>query len=93
MPKYEVIAKGFYQGRLYDPNGKRKNLFSDKPLKKVPSWLKAVKAESAAEKKKRESLEKKTNAADQKKAAEDKKAVEDMNFMGEGEKSSAVETL
>ncbi len=95
MPKYEVIEKGFYQGKLYDPNGKRRNLFTEKAFKKAPSWLKAVKAESAAEKKKREAAEKDALAADQKKADEDKKAIEDMNFMGEGEKSqsSVVETL
>ena len=93
MAKYKVIEKGFYEGKLYDPNGKRQFVFTDKPFKKIPSWLEAVKAETAVEKKKRLALEKKNTAADKKKTAEDKKAVEDLTFMGDGEKSSSVETL
>lgn len=40
MPKYEVIAPGFYGGVTYDPHGKRSTLTTEKPLKPVPSWLK-----------------------------------------------------
>ena len=93
MPKYKVIEKGFYEGKLYDPNGKRQFVFTDKPFKKIPSWLEAVKAETAVEKKKRLALEKKTADADKKKAEDDKKAVDDLTFMGDGEKSNNVETL
>lgn len=93
MPKYKVLEKGFYGSKIYDPNGKRPFLHTDKPLKPVPLWLEPVKAETPAEKKKRIAAEKRTAAADKKKADEDKKAVEDLTFMGDGEKSSGVETL
>ena len=93
MPKYKVIEQGFHGGKIYKPNGKRPFLFTDKPLKKVPSWLKAVKAETAAQKKKRLEAEEIAAVADKKKSEEDQKAVDDMTFMGDGEKSSKVETL
>lgn len=52
MPKYQVIAPGFYGGVTYDPNGKRQTLTTEKPLKPVPSWLKPYdeKAEKPAAK-------------------------------------------
>ena len=93
MPKYEVSQKGFYEGKLYDPNGKRKFIHTSKPIKPVPSWMKAMKAETPVEKKKRLTAEKKTAAADKNKAAADRQAVEDLTFMGDGEISSTVETL
>ncbi len=43
MPTYDVIAPGFHEGKLYDPEGKRKTLSVDKPFKKCPSWLKPQK--------------------------------------------------
>lgn len=95
MPKYEVKERGFFNSKLYDPKGKRPFLFTDKPLKPVPTWLKPAKAETAAEKKMREGLEKRQIAADKKKAKEDRKDIENLSFMGEGENvpGSAVETL
>jgi hypothetical protein len=39
MPNYNVVAKGFMHGRLYDPQGKRRTLNTDMPLKPIPSWL------------------------------------------------------
>lgn len=93
MPKYRVKNKGFYDGKTYDPNGKRNFIFTDKPLKPVPSWVEPVKAETPSEKKKRLATEKKAAIAAEKKAAEDKQAVEDLTFMGDGEASTGVETL
>lgn len=93
MPKYKVNSRGFYQGRLYDPEGKRSFIFTDKPFNPVPSWVEPIKSETLAEKKKRLAKEKKLSEAEKKKAAEDQKEIENLNFMGDGEKSSAVETL
>lgn len=38
---YKVIARGFYGGKLYDPDGKRPVLDVPKSFKKgeLPSWL------------------------------------------------------
>jgi len=93
MPKYKVIKKGFYAGKLFDPNGKRPFLHTDRPLKPVPVWLEPEKEETPTEKKKRLAAEKKANSAAKKKAAADRQAVEDLTFMGAGEKAAAVETL
>lgn len=47
MPSYKVIAKGF-DGRMYDPEGKRNVLHRDEPFPKkngveqVPSWLEPI---------------------------------------------------
>ena len=54
MPSYKVIEKGFYGGRIYDPNGKRNVLHTDKPFPKknnkeqIPSWLKLIKQENCS---------------------------------------------
>lgn len=93
MPRYKVKEKGFYEGKLYDPNGKRPFVHTDKPIKKVPLWLEAVKAETTVERKKRIAAEKKQSVTDKKKAASDRKAIDELNFMGTGEKSNTVETL
>ena len=99
MPSYKVIEKGFYGGRIYDPNGKRRVLHTDKPFPKknnkeqVPSWLEPLKSETAAEKKKREAAEKKDAKAAADKAEQDQKDIADASFMGEGEQASTVETL
>lgn len=98
MPKYQVTGKGFYEGKVYDPIGKRRVLNTDKPLKPVPSWLKLIKqkAETAAEKKKRLAAEKKTEAEAKEKAEQDQKDIDDASFLGEGENSDTsgnVETL
>lgn len=48
MPSYKVIAKGF-DGKTYDPEGKRNVLHRDEPFPKkngveqVPSWLEPMK--------------------------------------------------
>lgn len=46
MPKYTVLKPGFYDGALYDPKGKRNTLTTDKPLKKIPTWLKLQEKEA-----------------------------------------------
>jgi len=97
MPQYKVIARGFFNGRLYDPDGKRPILTTDKPFKKneMPSWLQDMPKETAAVRKKREAQEASREAADAEKAEQDKKDIADASFMGEGESSSgsSVEVL
>lgn len=100
MPTYKVLHKGFFDGKTFDPNGKRRTLVTDKPFpskdrkEQVPSWLKRISGETAAQKKKREAAEKKAAEAAEKKAESDQKDITDASFMGEGEQAgSAVETL
>lgn len=54
MPQYKVIKPGFYNGKMYDPDGKRPVLVTDKPFPKdkTPSWVLPMKgrSQSAAEK-------------------------------------------
>lgn len=61
MPQYKVLEKGFHGGKIYDPNGKRPVLTTDKPFTKknpMPKWLGPMPKESAALKAKREAAEK-----------------------------------
>ena len=51
MPKYLVKEKGFYNGRIYDPFGKRTILDTSEAFKKCPSWLEPIKAGKSAPKK------------------------------------------
>ena len=88
MPKYKVKEKGFFDGKLYDPEGKRRHVYVNKPFKKCPSWLEPMKAETAAEKKKREAAEKRQQKIDAEKAEIDKAEIEGASFLG-----STVETL
>jgi len=91
MPTYEVIEQGFYKGQMYDPNGKRRILQSDAPLKPVPKWLKAVKevTETAAEKKKRVE----DDAAMTEINAQNKRDIDAVTFQNSPSLSNAVETL
>lgn len=43
---YKVIAPGFFNGKLYSPDGPRAELVTDKPFtkKNMPSWVEPVKA-------------------------------------------------
>ena len=100
MPSYNVIKKGFHAGKIYDPEGKRKVLHTEKPFpsknkkEQVPSWLEPIKAETPAQAKARKTAEKKAAEAAKKKAAEDQKDIADASFLGEGENTeSNVETL
>ena len=106
MPSYKVLEPGFFNGRLYHPEGKRAVLHTDKPfpfkvnketgkntkVENVPSWLKRLAEETAAQKKKREAAEAAAAEANEK-AAADQKDIKDANFLGDGEKSKTVETL
>lgn len=52
MPQYNVTARGFFDGILYDPVGKHRVLTTDKPftVKNIPSWVepKAISTARAA---------------------------------------------
>lgn len=108
MPRYKVTARGFYDGKLYDPLGKRPVLDTDKPFTKknpMPSWVTEMPKESAALKAKREAAEKAQAALDKAKAEEDAEELkaassegnegESASFMGDDAagKKSNVETL
>ena len=79
MPQYQVIDKGFFGGKLYDPAGKRRTLTVDKPFsdKDIPSWVKPIKA-----------APKPIKAAPKAKAA----PKDEPSFM-ENDASNSVETL
>lgn len=99
MPTYKAKSKGFYNGKVYDPNGKRPKLRTEKPLKKVPSWLEQVEdAKPAKDTKPKsegsEGLSPQQKAAQTRKAnAEKKKAEADVSFTEESSSESSVETL
>lgn len=101
MPSYKVISRGFHGGLLYDPEGKRRVLHTEKPFlskdkkEKVPAWLEAIKAETPAQASARKGAETKAANAAKKKAENDKKDINEASFMGEGEvaTSTTVETL
>jgi len=40
---YKAIEKAFYNGMIYEPNGKRPFLVTEKPLKPVPDHFKMLK--------------------------------------------------
>lgn len=94
MPVYRVIEKGFYDGRLYDPAGKRRTITRDKPFSKaeMPSWVEPIKQTAAAAKS--AAASKKKAAATKKKVEDDQKDIQAASFMGDGEAAGAdVETL
>lgn len=91
MPSYKVTSVGFMFGRLYDPNGKRKILHADKPLKPVPSWLEPIKEETSAQRKKRVAAEKKTKADAAESQKQKQTEVDSVNFIEPT--GSKVETL
>lgn len=101
MPSYKVKSKGFFDGKIYDPDGKRTMLHTEKPFPKknnkeqVPSWLEAIKSETPAQAKARKAAETKAANAAKKKAEDDKKDIADASFLGEGEstQTNTVETL
>jgi hypothetical protein len=100
MPSYKVTAPGFFNGKMYAPNGKRDVLHTDKPFNKknnpMPSWVTEMPKESEAVRKKREAQEASQKAADGKKAEEDQKDISDASFLGDGEAAEAgskVETI
>jgi len=97
MPSYKVIAPGFYDSKLYDPEGKRKVLTVDKPFNKKnkPSWVGDMPKESAAVKKKREAQEASQQAAAADKAEQDGKDIAEASFLGEGESAAdnVIETI
>ncbi len=105
MPSYKVLRKGFKHGRLYDPEGKRNVLHTDKPfpfkvkdgkktkVEDVPSWLEPMKTQTASQEKARKSAETKAANAANKKVKADKKDIDEASFLGSGENSNTVETL
>lgn len=76
---------------LYDPEGKRRVLTTDKPFTKknsMPSWVNDMPKESEALKAKREALEKAQIALDAEKDKQDKKDITNASTEGAGENAS-----
>lgn len=92
MPSYKVKRMGFFDGRLYDPEGKRPVLHTDQELKPIPNWLEPIESETTAQAKKRKAAESRAAKAAVKKAEADKQDIATASFMGDGE-SSNIETL
>ncbi len=90
MPRYKVIAPGFFDGRLYHPDGKRPVLDTAKPFpkKKMPSWLTLMPAESEAVKEKRELQELSEKDAVDQKIADDQNDISGASSQGAGEAQS-----
>jgi hypothetical protein len=80
MPSYIVLSTGFFEGRMYSPTGKRKELHAEKAFKECPSWLKPIKGESAQEKGARTKAENKAKADAEAEAKEFKEQVDAVTF-------------
>lgn len=99
MPRYKVLIKGFFGGRLYDPEGKRRILHTEEPfpskdkVEQVPKWLEALKSETSADAKSRKAADAKTAKTAKQKHKDDQKEISDASFLGEGENNKTVETL
>ena len=93
MPRYKVLAEGFWEGVTRKPGHPRHGVVhTDKKLKKVPSWLELMPEETKAEKAAREQQDADNAAIAADKAKEDGVAEADVTFIG-GEGAGVVETL
>lgn len=90
MPTYLVISPGFFDGKYYSPDGKRKTLTTPTPFpkKEMPSWLGPLPKETKAVREKREEQERSQLEADKKKAESDAADIKDASFLGEGESAN-----
>lgn len=94
--KFEVIDVGHDGQRIRKPgDGKGPVILKLGKSVKCPSWLKELKPETAAQKKKREAAEAKAKKAADDAAKQQQDDVENASFMGDGEKAGDgnVETL
>jgi|TARA_Y100000310_G_scaffold127563_1_gene126692 hypothetical protein len=80
MPSYRVKQKGYYGGKIYDPEGKRRTLVVDKPFDKktMPSWVEPIKEVSPVK------------ADEGVKAADLKKQLDDLGVEYKGNASKEV---
>lgn len=100
MPRYRVISKGFMNGRVYDPNGKRKILYRDKSFPRkgakkveaVPAWLERMVEESIEDKAERETAEQEAARLAAEKLEGDKNDEATL-FLNTGSGNGVVETL
>lgn len=88
MPQYKVKKQGFMNGVLYQPNGKRNVVVTDKPLKSVPAWLEPISAAAAKVVK-----SKAKRSASKKEIDEQKKEIDSVNFTEPPKATHTVETL
>jgi hypothetical protein len=86
VASYKVIRKGFHDGELYEPNGKRNTLTIEVPFKKVPGWLVRVKDIEV-----NQAEEEEKALADKAKQESDRIEIEEVSFIGKIK--NAVKTL
>ena len=100
MPRYAVLKQGFLNGLLYDPNGKRRIVYTKKAFPKkqnkeqVPSWLSRMEDEVEPERLERETAEQEAARLEQERISADSREVQafltpDVGPTG----ASVVETL
>lgn len=93
MPSYTVLQRGFYDNKLYDPEGKRRQLSTDSPIDPLPSWLEPIK-ETAKDAKNRKERDRKATIAAKKSKDKDTEEIQGASFMDEpAVKGANVETL
>lgn len=95
MATYKVIAKGFYNGALYTPDGKRNTLTVDKAFtkKNMPSWVQPIKEPTAAEKKAAEKAAKEAAEAQAAADAENQKDIDEVTFLDKSDDNAPAETV
>lgn len=99
MPSYRVLNKGFFHGRIYDPDGKRPILDVNKPFTKktMPSWVELIEDETDDERDERmKAQDEKSKEAEVKRDLD--KEIQEVSFADQGgfteqEKGSATETI
>lgn len=93
MPRYKVKEAGFMHGVLHIPGHPRKGVIhTEKPLKPIPKWLESMRAETSAQRKKREAETAEAGSALAAQASADRIDRDAVTFT-ESPKSSIVETL
>jgi hypothetical protein len=96
MIGYPVLERGFFGGKLYEPQGKRKVLYVDKPFKKdeKPIWVgEAIQSNVAADKPKAKRKPKAKQAIDDSAATDTVTSDDNVpDFIGDDDAGS-VETL
>lgn len=86
MPvSYKVKSVGFFNGHMYDPNGKRPVLTVDEPLKKenFPSWLEPEPIKSVKKTAKKKTAKKEKSTQEQ---------VAEASSVGDGAEASFLDS-
>lgn len=94
MARYKVIKPGFYNGQLYEPNGRRPYLEVEVPFdddkNPKPSWVEEIPPESVEVRKARMEAEEAQRKLDEAKAAEDRAEIAAASTEGGGVEASFI---